>query len=153
MGPLNPIRGTKNRFLTEARRFFLLEAFCRCKEPGLPQGFGRKAHGLGNFSSPHGECRRVYNTRKGRLGNQAIVPGVTQVNPNRNPGFTSRVSAFCVSNEPLSPGQQVAELAWPELEKITPDERAVFFETLAGQWCRYCGYEQSHIRCQCQNDD
>jgi len=56
-------------------------------------------------------------------------------------------------DDDLTPGQQLAEDTWPQLEKLTDAERREFFDVLTGQWCPDCGRQHPGFPCQCENDD
>jgi len=105
-------------------------------------------HGLGNFSSRKGMPQGLQSIEAESLGE-------TPVNLNRSPGLILPgflFSGVLVSGDPLSPGQQLAENVWPYVEKLDPEERRVFFNTLDGEWCRHCGCVHPGYTCQCNDD-
>lgn len=51
--------------------------------------------------------------------------------------------------DPLTPGELLAEAIWPELEKLSAEERSKFLSGLTGQWCERCGNVHPGYPCQC----
>ena len=71
---------------------FLARSVRRCIKNLLPKATA-EGDTTRHLSSPHGECRRVYNQRQDSplVGEEAWA---TRVTSNRKPGLTSRLSAF-----------------------------------------------------------
>jgi hypothetical protein len=56
-------------------------------------------------------------------------------------------------SEKPTPGEQLAEDIWQQLQALIPEERARFISIIEGEWCDTCGNTHPGYPCQCQNEE